>query len=72
MTNNMFGEGGGGGRGGVEQIYFSLQNLFFDKYSCGSKSPNKIEGGDLGARLPAPWGSRWVGKRYTSSYDHDP
>ena len=47
--------------------FFSLLNFFFQKCSWGS-------GGDFGV-FGAPHaptrGSRGVGKRYTSSYDHD-
>ena len=56
--------------------FFSLLNFFFQKCSWGSETHAKKNsgGGDFGVfRAPhAPTGgSRGVGKRYTSSYDHD-
>ena len=56
----------GGGGGGVEYLtehFFSLRNV-----------PGVLKRGDFGV-FGAPHaptrGSRGVGKRYTSSYDHD-
>ena len=67
-----------GGGGEVKFLTFSLLNLFFQKCSWGSETHAKKiffrGGGDFGVfGVPhAPTrGSRGVGKRYTSSYDHD-
>ena len=55
--------------GGGAKSFFSLQIRFFFQ---------KCSWGDIGvfgaphAPPPPPGGSRGVGKRYTSSYDHDP
>ena len=62
----------------AKKCFFSLLNFFFQKCSWGSEThANKIYfsgGGDFGV-FGAPhaptWGSRGVGKQYTSSYDHD-
>ena len=63
--------------GGEAKSVFSLLNFFFFKCFCGSEThANKFffGGGDFGV-FGAPHaptrGSRGVGKRYTSSYDHD-
>ena len=62
-----------------KKSFFSLLNFFFQKCSWGSEThANKNlffgGGGDFGV-FGAPHaptrGSRGVGKRYTSSYDHD-
>ena len=56
------------------QIFFSLLNFFFQKCSWGSETHANKKlffgggGGILGC-LGRP--TRGVGKRYTSSYDHD-
>ena len=66
--------GGGGGS------FFSLLKFFFQKCSWGSEThANKnlsfgVGGGDFGvfwAPHAPTRGSRGVGKRYTSSHDHD-
>ena len=50
--------------------FFFTTIIFFKKCSWGPDNANKKwEGGILGC-LGAP--TRWVGKRYTSSFDHDP
>ena len=59
---------GGGGE------FLTEKQFFAKKCSWGLKTPNKKKGGDFGvfgARHAPTRGSRGVGKRYTSSYDHD-
>ena len=60
--------GGGGG-----EKFFLPTNFFFKNVPGVLKRTHKIiwGGGDFGVpHVPTP-GSRGVGKRYTSSYDHD-
>ena len=56
-----------GGGGGGEKIlsFFSLLNIFFHFFGGGGGF------GVFGAPHAPARGSRGVGKRYTSSYDHD-
>ena len=58
--------------------FFSLLNFFFQKCSLGSEThaQNFVFffpgwGADFGVPHAPTRGSRGVGKRYTSSYDHD-
>ena len=72
--------GGGGGGVGWKFLltekkfrFFSLLNLFFQKCSWGSETHTNFffGGGGFGVPHAPTRGSRGVGKRYTSSYDHD-
>ena len=59
----------GGGGGGEAKIIFPT--IFFQKCSRGSET-HTIFCGVFGAPHAPTRGSHGVGKRYTSSYDHDP